>query len=51
MACKHYSKKRIPLTGHLQSKIKVFLLEIYGRGYLSEGLTRLCFKVFRLRGA
>jgi hypothetical protein len=35
----------------LQSKIKVILLEMYCRGYLSERLTKNCFRLFRLMGA
>ena len=51
MVCKISSKKHLSLTGRLQSKIKVLLLDMYGRGYLSERLTRTCFRLFRLRGA
>ena len=51
MACKHSSKKYLSLTGRLQSKIKILLLEIYGRGYLSDRLTKTFFRIFRLRGA
>ena len=51
MVCKHSSKKHLSLTGHLQSKIKLMLLEMYSRGYLSERLTKTVFRLFRLRGA
>ena len=48
---RHLLIKQLNLLGQLQSKIKIFLLEMYVRGYLSERLTRMGFKLFRLKGA
>ena len=51
MTCKYSSKKYLSLTGRLQSKIKVLLIVMHTRGYLSERLVRAGFRLFRLGGA
>ena len=49
---KYYiNNNRLSLAGQLQSRIKVLFLEMYCSGYLSERLTRVCFRLFRLGGA
>ena len=39
----------LSFTGNIKSKIKVLLIEMCCRGYLSERLTKAGFKFFRLK--